>query len=256
MPYTIHPAVPADAEAIASFFSPAFDEHPVIKHMWSAIDPVANQARDLALWQKYISQGPELGQHVFKAVDEKGYAVLSPLPLLLHCHFTLILYHRANTSNSEILAFSRWLFPIPSPTPEKEQERWAMETSSGPGGPLPGMNTLLTEAFTNDLKTGRKELINPRETYFLHILCVREDARRKGLGSLLCEDVLKKADEEGREAFVEMSPMGEGLYYRLGWEKIRETVIQLGELGVEGGEEVRLWSSMRKPRGGAKGVES
>lgn len=77
---------------------------------------------------------------------------------------------------------------------------------------------------------------------------MREDSRRKGLGRLLCEDVLRRADQEGRECFVEPSPMGEGLYAKLGWQNVRESVFQLGELGVENGREVRLWSCVRAPQ--------
>ena len=71
-PYTVLPALPTDVEAITDIYFTAFDEHPIMKHKWTGVDPSARRARNLERWGELLARGPELGNRVFKLVDKDG----------------------------------------------------------------------------------------------------------------------------------------------------------------------------------------
>ena len=225
MPYHIVPATPSDAIPIASIFTTAFNTHPIAAHLYPHTPPGLEYADDLAHVTDMLSQPPTYGNRVFKLVT---------------------------TPTNEVLAFSKWLFPIPEAGDEEVAERWAREEEKGEL--LEGCNGRLFDAFVNALEKGRREWVDPRKGWFLQYLCVKEGERRRGWGRLLVEHTLRSVDLEGGTCYVEASWEGEGLFRQLGWRVCEEMRFDLREFGVECGEGdgdgvVRLRNYMRLPRG-------
>lgn len=63
------------------------------------------------------------------------------------------------------------------------------------------------------------------------MLAVHPDHQRKGLGSMLLEHVLAKVDKEGKNAYLEASAKGLGLYLKHGWKEIDEMLIDTKPYG-------------------------
>ena len=70
---------------------------------------------------------------------------------------------------------------------------------------------------------------------------------RQGLGSRLLNEVLDKADREGRKTYIEASAMGLPLYVRHGWVEVGELEVDLGKHGCEGGI-IRQKQLIREPK--------
>jgi len=113
--------------------------------------------------------------------------------------------------------------------------------------PPPGTNVSLLEDFFGQLHAGRKAHCNPETDYFTHILCVNPSHHRQGLGSRLLNEVLDKADREGRKTYIEASAMGLPLYVRHGWVEVGELEVDLGKHGCEGGI-IRQKQLIREPK--------
>lgn len=68
----------------------------------------------------------------------------------------------------------------------------------------------------------------------LHLLAVRPQYHRRGIGSLLIKAGLDVADEAMSKVYVFSTPVGLPLYLRHGWKKVDELVVDMGKYGGSG----------------------
>jgi ribosomal protein S18 acetylase RimI-like enzyme len=68
----------------------------------------------------------------------------------------------------------------------------------------------------------------------LAILVTDPNYQGRGVGSLLCNEGLRIADQEKLPAWLEASAKGRKLYQRLGFEDVVEIVTDLSKYGGEG----------------------
>jgi len=62
---------------------------------------------------------------------------------------------------------------------------------------------------------------NGGKPYFgLRILCTAPQARRKGCGTMILEEVKEKCREGGMKCFLNSSPIGLSLYQKMGWKEM------------------------------------
>lgn len=54
-------------------------------------------------------------------------------------------------------------------------------------------------------------------------------------------------DNANRQSYLDASPLGINLYLKYGWRAVDEIRVDLGEYGIEGGEEVSL-CLIREPK--------
>lgn len=88
--------------------------------------------------------------------------------------------------------------------------------------------------------------------YFCNILTVLPEAQGTGVGRALAEEVLRVADREGVECYLESSRKvpNVAIYERFGFELVKEMECKDGD-----GEKdaIMLYCMMRKPRGDGAG---
>ena len=88
----------------------------------------------------------------------------------------------------------------------------------------------------------------------LEMLDVHPEYQRRGIGKLLCGEMLKVVDAREERCFVHSSRMGKGLYEQLGWKAIEEQGWEV-DLKAYGDEKpYATWDMVREVRGG-KGAE-
>lgn len=91
--------------------------------------------------------------------------------------------------------------------------------------------------------------------YFCNIVTVLPEAQGKGVGRALIEEVLKMADEEGVECYLESSRKEPNvpIYEKFGFKLVKEMECRDGD-----GEKdaVMLYCMMREPKSAKTGVSS
>jgi GNAT superfamily N-acetyltransferase len=141
-----------------------------------------------------------------------------------------------DTSNGEIVAAARWRYVRPKDTNATERtweevEKDFTEVLQPYDESEPAMIDALFALFN-----GRKrKYLGTRPYYCLDTLATLGKHERRGAGSLLVQWGCERADEEGVEAYLEASEMGEPMYKRHGFES--KDVMEL-DLRKYGGEEV------------------
>jgi hypothetical protein len=141
-----------------------------------------------------------------------------------------------DTRTGEIVAAARWRYVKPKTEGAKERTWEEVEE---------GFNDLMTPYEETEpamldalfaLFNGRKrEYLGNRPYYVLDTLVTLGQHERRGAGSLLVKWGCDRADEQGVEAYLEASEMGEPMYRRHGFES--KGVMEL-DLRKYGGKEV------------------
>ena len=57
--------------------------------------------------------------------------------------------------------------------------------------------------------------------------------QRRGIGSRLIRIVLDQADRDGKQTYIEASPVGLPLYLKHGWEPIGDIVVDMNKYGED-----------------------
>lgn len=85
---------------------------------------------------------------------------------------------------------------------------------------------------------------DPRGYWFCNIITVAPDAQGRGVGKALVEEVLKRADAEGRSAYLESSSFEPNvkIYEKMGFELKREMPLS------EKGDDITLYCMIRPPK--------
>jgi GNAT superfamily N-acetyltransferase len=92
---------------------------------------------------------------------------------------------------------------------------------------------------------------DPRGYYFCNIVTVLPECQGKGVGRALMEEVLGRADKEGRKCYLESSRRepNVGIYEKFGFRLVRDMVCD------DGGEGIMLYCMVRDPKAVATAEE-
>ncbi|KAL8837230.1 MAG: hypothetical protein Q9170_002603 [Blastenia crenularia] len=192
MPFQVLPASASDIPEIAVIHHDAFKDDPIIGYLMRNVKLEVKQAYDKQYFEKSFTRMDLTGSVCHKVVD---------------------------TETGKIAAFAKWKYPY-TLTPEQEAEKEKLDLSrSYPEG----TNVELYESFFHQLDAKRKQYMDDKKDYFLHILIVSPQFQRRGLGTMLIREGLAAADRDKAKAYIEASPKGLELYQRHGW-KIVDTI--------------------------------
>lgn len=99
------------------------------------------------------------------------------------------------------------------------------------------------EAYAKVLPAGLKKYFKRfgSEQIPLWEVVTHPDFRRRGAASMICEWGQKEADKDGKSLSLLATPMGKGLYLKLGYHVLGSVVVQ-----VEGEEERVIFDAMVK----------
>lgn len=127
-----------------------------------------------------------------------------------------LLFVKAVEADGQVVATAKWEIHA-RPRTEAELDR---EEEEGHRDPPPGANAEAMGAFFGELGRKRREIFGGEPYMLLSILVVHPGHQRKGLGAMLLENGLRRADELGLRAYLESSPKGKGLYAKWGFEEV------------------------------------
>ncbi|MCJ1359336.1 MAG: hypothetical protein MMC33_009337 [Icmadophila ericetorum] len=148
-----------------------------------------------------------------------------------------------DTANAKDVGYVWWQY-----TKGRTKAQWA-ETYTNRYRPE-GMKKVLADATTGAQFLKRAELLGDRDVFTLKELYVHPHFQRCGVGSMLVEWGVKKADECGLMAYTEASPQGLGLYLKYGFEEVDRHTVDLEPWGGRKGEESSYGLLLRKVRVG------
>lgn len=83
----------------------------------------------------------------------------------------------------------------------------------------PGDSDLGTPFF-RDMWEKHKEITGGRPHWYLELLSIKKEYQRKGIGRMLVEWGLERADAEGVECALAATPEGKGLYEKYGFKEV------------------------------------
>ncbi|KAE9363437.1 putative GNAT family acetyltransferase [Stipitochalara longipes BDJ] len=126
--------------------------------------------------------------------------------------------------HGQIVAFAQWHYYL---EPMAVEDGLPSDWGAGANGPL-------CDAFFGSMKKVRKEQMGGKRCAVLAILVTAPDFQGRGVGSLLCNDGLRIADQENLPAWLEASAKGRKLYQKLGFEDVVDIVTDLSKYGGEG----------------------
>ncbi|KAL3418567.1 acetyltransferase [Phlyctema vagabunda] len=213
MAFQVRAAIRDDIPRMAVICEKAFANNEVFRHMY----PNAVQEEQFAFRRRFFENEWSLpGRTPFVAFD---------------------------TKSQEVTAFARWYFPY---SLTDEEEKAGLGKDNGDEETPPGAIPEFFKDFFTRLFSYRTKYVDHNTTYVLDMLAVDPDHQRKGLGGLLLRHVLERVDKEGKQAYLEATKAGVGLYAKLGWRKIDEMVIDTKPYGGEGVEEEVIM--MRDPK--------
>jgi GNAT superfamily N-acetyltransferase len=119
-----------------------------------------------------------------------------------------------------------------------------------------GGNRELREHYFGELLRAREEEFPSSATErsgeetqsyaFLANLVVAPEYQRRGVGKLLLESGLRRADELGLATWLDASPYGLGLYKKYGFKEVKTLEFELGSWGGKAGEIHRSVCMLRK----------
>ncbi|KAF7596891.1 hypothetical protein BBP40_011936 [Aspergillus hancockii] len=214
-------ATEADAPALARVSSTAMGQLPFYCHAFPGASEESMQRFETISFLKFIAN-PEV--HVLCGVDAQ---------------------------NGEIIAVSRWTVPsslgYEQPAAVKQMSEEALEKVAKhmDYAPRP-MNEAVFEGFRRMFAESRKKRCRA-DDILLDLLCILPGHQGKGLGSIMLEWGIKKADAQDKRVYLESTPDGMGLYKKYDFELVEEVMFEYGQFGVEGKEKVTIM--LREPAG-------
>ncbi|GAA6033032.1 hypothetical protein JCM8097_000110 [Rhodosporidiobolus ruineniae] len=133
--------------------------------------------------------------------------------------------------NGEILGWAQWEVPL-----EEGQEAFSPPQEEGPGW-AEGTNVAEAETFFPKLDLGIKEphylsfspwfppfLAHPSSRTDLSILVVDPSKQKTGAGRALLQWGIERADKEGKDIYLESSPIAVEVYPKFGFESVCEPI--------------------------------
>ena len=149
-------------------------------------------------------------------------------------------------STGKMVAGARWRYVGPKDSTAKERTWEEVEAGFIVPEPYDESDPRIFNQMFTLFNQNKKEILGARPYYVLDTLVTHPNHHRRGAGSMLVQWGCERADAKGVEAYVEASSIGEPLYARYGFQKVREVGIDLREFG--GGEEMRFSVSVLNVR--------
>lgn len=112
------------------------------------------------------------------------------------------------------------IFPHERSAEELKQEEEMDEKDLAEYGRPPGMVADGISAFHKIYSGYRQKYLGNRAFILLHVLSVRPEFARRGVGAMALQWGIEKADELGLPIWLEGSPQGVGLYKKFGFEAL------------------------------------
>ncbi|PLB53997.1 hypothetical protein P170DRAFT_469471 [Aspergillus steynii IBT 23096] len=100
-----------------------------------------------------------------------------------------------------------------------------------------GINKPLMDATSGARFLKRASILGSSDCFIIKELYVLPEYQRRGLGGVLMERMVPKADELGLPGYLESSTVGYGLYIKHGFEEVGRITVDLEQWGGEKGEE-------------------
>lgn len=117
-----------------------------------------------------------------------------------------------------IAGVAHWHF---YPEERSDAELTAEENEEDPDKePSPGMNKAFTDQFFSDIEKFRRQNMGGKPYVLLHMLAVRPEYHRRGIGGMHLAWGNEQADKLGLPLYLESSPIGRPLYERYGYEAV------------------------------------
>ncbi|PQE22051.1 Acyl- N-acyltransferase protein [Rutstroemia sp. NJR-2017a BBW] len=150
------------------------------------------------------------------------------------------------TISEQIAGFALWYLPTNTVAAAETNKKTLdlrsdpkdVETSSW--NPPPGMNMqFFMEKIMSFGEAKKRDYVEGRDM-MLDLCFVDPEYQNRGVGKMLLEWGMQKADEFGVDIWLVSTPDAKGFYERAGWETKQEAAMDLGKFG-ESGEYVRRW---------------
>jgi GNAT superfamily N-acetyltransferase len=157
-----------------------------------------------------------------------------------------ILYLKCvDTTTGEIVAGARWRYVKPQQEGARERT-WDEVEAAFQDHPEPYEESEpeMLQALYDLFNKYKRETLGTRSHYALDTLVTLPQHERRGAGSMLVRWGCEKADEVGVEAYLEASTIGEPMYARHGFQRVKEIEFDLKKYG---GDEVMSFIPMLRP---------
>ncbi|KAF1994959.1 hypothetical protein P154DRAFT_360662 [Amniculicola lignicola CBS 123094] len=218
MPYTILPALIPDIPAVYTCYFSAFASTPLV----SALFPSATTS-DLLDATSSFRQA-----HTASVIS---YWNTSSTQYTLKC---------IDTTTGDIIGMALWDVYVTPSDWKRGELNW-----------LTGKERERAEALVMPLWEKREKFWDGRRYLYCHVTAVHPVHQKRGVGALLTEAGLRVSRETGLPVYLESSREGVGLYEKLGFRTMRESVVHRSEdLGGDGEEDVEVPLMVWVPDGG------
>lgn len=186
MAFKLRPGKPEDVAQIAEIFFEVFSSHVIIGRVF----PVGTQPA-LDFWHNSLNDDFKNPANRFLVVDD------------------------VSTTPPTMAAFARWnrVEATPDGAPPAE---W-------PSNWPPNGDPALADRFFGELGAKHTEIMGRREHWFLELIATRHAYQRKGLGAMLVQWGIDRAEEEGWQCYLDSTPDGRRLYEKLGFRTLYTT---------------------------------
>lgn len=124
-----------------------------------------------------------------------------------NAHFLIV-----SDASARPVAFAKWVAPLPRGTlvpPMPAESEWPVD-----GDPK------LAAVFFQKLANMHDDIMVDRPHWYLEIMVTRGADQGRGAGGLMMAWGVKKADEDGVEAYLDATPEGKPLYEKFGFQNV------------------------------------
>ena len=138
---------------------------------------------------------------------------------------------------------------IEHPPQSKEELDAAFESASKARfdvPPIEGMNEEIDRAFFRAAFYSEAEIVGEQPYMMLRILAVHPEHQRRGVGKLLLQQGLDRADRLGLPVYLDAGESGKPVYERYGFEVKKVMPLDCTEYG--GRSDGRHWCMLRPPK--------
>lgn len=102
---------------------------------------------------------------------------------------------------------------------------------------LDGLDRKRAEALVGPLWDAREKMWNKKKYVYCHVIAVRPEYQRKGIGKLLTEFGIRVAQQAGLPIYLESSEVGQRLYEKMGFRYLENKIVHKAEVLWDGEEE-------------------
>jgi len=138
-------------------------------------------------------------------------------------------------TGERLVGFATWELPKPNAL-EKEDSLEKVEETSNPRGlpDIPGVNTKLWNEKVNRPRAAYERDMDTSKDMLLHYFFVHPNYQRRGIGTLLLQWGLSKADESKAKIWLTSTPQAIATYEKNGWGVVECYDVDLESYGGSG----------------------